>query len=101
MKTPELIAMSTQESEKLFLLMSLGMNLGFIGCVLLFIIYGQGPNRYNRLDNIVNTFMIVIMIYVVLSIHILHPTRRAKYMLHIIIGYIIVKLINNIYYKHN
>ena len=97
MKTLELIAMSTQESENLFLLMSLG----FIGCVLLFIIYGQGPNRYNRLDNIVNTFMIVIMIYVVLSIHILHPTRRAKYMLHIIIGYIIVKLINNIYYKHN
>jgi len=83
------------EAEGEFLLMSLG----FIVCALLFIIYGQ-PIGDNRIENIVNTFNLVIVIYVVLSLHILHPASWGKYALRIFLGYIGGRLIQKFYYTN-
>ena len=88
--------METVEAEGGFLLMSLG----FIVCVLLFIIYGQ-PTGDTRIDNIVNTFNVVIVIYIVLSLHILHPSAWGKYAMRIFLGYIGGKLLTKFYYKDN
>jgi hypothetical protein len=84
------------EAEGEFLLMSLG----FIVCALLFIIYGQ-PLTDNRIENIVNTFNLVIVIYVVLSLHILHPASWGKYAVRIFLGYIVGTLLKKFYYKDN
>ena len=84
------------EAEGGFLLMSLG----FIVCALLFIIYGQ-PLGDNRIENIVHTFNMVIVIYVVLTLHILHPASWGKYAMRIFLGYIVGKLLTKFYYKDN
>ena len=84
------------EAEGEFLLMSLG----FIVCALAFSVCGQPPNGDHRLENITNTFTLVIIIYVILSLHILHPCAWGKYTLRIILGYIGGRLIQKFYYTN-
>jgi hypothetical protein len=67
------IAEQTDREEN-FLLMSFG----FIMCALIFIICGQPLSRDNHLENITNIFILVIAMYVILSLHILHPTQWAR-----------------------
>lgn len=83
------------DAEGEFLLMSIG----FIVCVLLFIIYEQ-PNGDARMNNIVKTFTFVIAIYVILALHILHPSAWGKYTLRIVLGYIGGRLIQKFYYTN-
>lgn len=85
------------QAEGGFLLMSFG----FIVCALAFSVCGQPPNGDRRLENITNTFILVIAIYVILSLHILHPSAWGKYTLRIILGYIGGKLLTKFYYKDN
>jgi hypothetical protein len=87
---------SEAEAEGQFLLMSLG----FIMCALAFSVCGQPPNGDRRLENITNTFTLVIVIYVILSLHILHPCAWGKYTLRIILGYIGGRLIQKFYYTN-
>lgn len=87
---------SEAEAEGQFLLMSFG----FIVCALAFSVYGQPLNGDRRLENITNTFMLMIAIYVILSLHILHPSAWGKYTLRIILGYIAGKLLTKFYYTN-
>lgn len=84
------------QAEGGFLLMSFG----FIVCALAFSVCGQPPNGDRRLENITNTFILVIAIYVILSLHILHPSAWGKYTLRIILGYIGGKLLTKFYYTN-
>jgi hypothetical protein len=88
--------MEQTDAEGAFLLMSLG----FIVCALAFSVCGQPPNGDRRLENITNTFTLVIAIYVILSLHILHPSAWGKYTLRIILGYIGGRLIQKFYYTN-
>jgi hypothetical protein len=87
--------MEQTDMEGGFLLMSLG----FIACIVVFSIYGEPLNGDRRLENIVNTFNLVIVIYVVLALHILYPASWGKYVLRILLGYIGGKLIMTLYGK--
>jgi hypothetical protein len=84
------------DAEGGFLLMSLG----FIICALAFSVCGQPPNGDHRLEKITNTFIFVIAIYVILSLHILHPSAWGKYTLRIALGYIGGRLIQKFYYTN-
>ena len=92
--------MTQTDMEGGFLLMSLG----FIVCALLFIIYGQPngqvPTGDTRIQNIVNTFNVVIVIYVGLSLHILYPNAWGKYAIRIFLGYIVGTLLKKFYYTN-
>lgn len=88
-------AQAQAEAEGAFLLMSLG----FITCALAFSACGP-PNGDRRLEKITKTFTFVIAIYVILSLHILHPSAWGKYTLRIILGYIGGRLIQKFYYTH-
>ena len=83
------------EAEGAFLLMSLG----FITCALAFSACGP-PNGDHRLEKITKTFTFMIAIYVILSLHILHPSAWGKYTLRIILGYIGGRLIQKFYYTN-
>jgi hypothetical protein len=85
--------MEQADAEGAFLLMSLG----FIVCALAFSVCGQPPNGDRRLENITNTFTFVIAIYVILSLHILHPSSWGKYAIRIFLGYIGGRLIQKFY----
>ena len=89
-------AQAQADAEGGFLLMSFG----FIVCALAFSICGQPPNGDRRLENITNTFILVIAIYVILSLHILHPSAWGKYTLRIILGYIGGRLIQKFYFTN-
>ena len=78
--------MNAAEVEGAFLLMSLGC----ITCIVLFIIYSSEDGRINY---IATTFNIVIVIYVILSLHMLQPTQWGKYVMRTLLGYIAGKLI--------
>lgn len=85
------------DREENFLLMSFG----FIMCALIFIICGQPLSRDNHLENITNIFILVIAMYVILSLHILHPTQWGAYIIPIIFGYMSGKFLMKFYYKDN
>ena len=89
-------AQAQADAEGAFLLTSFG----FIVCALAFSVCGQPPNGDRRLENITNTFTLVIAIYVILSLHILHPSAWGKYTLRIILGYIGGRLIQKFYYTN-
>jgi hypothetical protein len=87
--------MEQTDAEGGFLLMSLG----FIICALSFSVCGS-PNGDRRLENMTKTFTFVIAIYVILSLHILHPSAWGKYTLRIVLGYIGGRLIQKFYYTN-
>ena len=83
--------MDSVDQEAAFLLMSVG----FILCAILFIQCGSPIEGNNRMNNIANTFNIIIVIYVALSLHILHSNYWGKGIICILLGYIAGKLIIN------
>jgi len=80
--------MNAAEVEGAFLVMTLG----FIACIVLFIIASLRSND-ERIDKIATTFNLIIVIYVALSLHMLYPTQWKKYVMQILLGYIAGKLI--------
>lgn len=87
--------MTQTEAEGGFLLMSIG----FIICALSFSVC-EPPNGDRRLEKMTKTFTFVIAIYVILALHILHPSAWGKYTLRIVLGYIGGRLIQKFYYTH-